>query len=376
MIKKDVFDLYKMIKVLIHKHEHELKKLINKEYKDIQYIKTTSMNENYMFNDSISNNFYKTIGLTKDQLKQLISQYVTITNNYDSLDANNILLLFLIRYGLENNDHMFTLATYEIFAYKLYYPIFNTYFPHGVDENAFAYFKSSIGDRSDLTKFDTIYGVIDKLAHGAFNTYKKDIMGKSDKHFLLLPVHLKTRYNQSLKGIMQKYTPFIANNKVYLNSSRELESKDEDDESYTDQNRNNNNAYYEQKNKLAFALIHRDIPHIYIESLKHKFQKISGPEIYEIYGKIIKNKDIADSLSSAYIEYGPSNNIEVDSIKFYNEWFNQVGSYQSNLQQEVLDKFIINHLSDVNINNKKEMVERRRIILTMLYLLIKQANKV
>lgn len=362
-----VFSLYELVKPNYKKSYDILTSITRQEYQDIQHNKLSSINKNYMLNDQISNKFYNALGITKENLRSLINKYITSTKNFDSLDPNNIMLMFLMRYSNEvRNETMFYMV-YEIFLYKNFYPIFTKYFKYGVDESAFEYFKSTLGSKYELSKQESLYATVDVIGKRNIEKYKPSIIGNSEKDFLLLPVNTKTRLNQFTKELMKAYMPFIEKNKVHLNASRELE--DEEGGTFNDQTSNNNKLSHDYKNKLLFSIMHDSIPQQLRYNLLNNLKKSTKEDIDKVYNNIIMNKYISDDLINIFVENTPKNRPIEDkqSITF---WMEELNKHKPDDYVLQLDKYIEKYTPELDISQKSLLIEKRKMIILMLYMLL------
>lgn len=363
--------LYDKLKPMIEKNQRQLTHLAEKEYKDIQFNKTTSMNKNYMFNDSISNNFYHTLGISKEGLRQLISQHVKSTNNFDSLDPNNLMLIFIIRYALSHNLHKLAEMTYEIFVYKIFYPVFTNYFKYGIDENAFEYFKSTLSLKFEISKEENIYAVIDNIGKRNFIKYKNSFTSNTEKDLLLLPVNLKTRINQVIKNIMSAYTKYLNTNKVYVNASRDIENEDGD--IFNDQTSNNNNKLVEYKNRLKLFLIHNDIHENLLVALSKSCEKITLNDIQYLYKNVIKNPEYKDKLIDHFVE-NLNPEYEINDIKILSKIIPETEKYKPDLFMQEIDKILYRVIPNLNTLPKKDLTERRKALIFILFLILSRSK--
>lgn len=370
---RTIFDLYKALIPNIKNEEQSLKKLIEIEYNDIQYIKTTSMNKNYMFNDSISVKFYNLLKLNKEDFRKLILSVVKSTSNFDSLDPNNMLLMFLMRYFKALHDIKYLKMVYEIFLYKLYYPLFNTYFKYGVDESAFEYFVSTLSTKFEITKQDNIYKALDQLGRKNLETYSIYLEKEDEKSFLLLPVNTKSRINQFLKEIMKYYVVFIEKNKIHINASRDHE--DDERGSFNDQIRNDNQVFHEYKNRLKMSILHDDLPPVMRKNILKLFKKSTEHDIEFIYNYLkYKDTDI-DKISDVFVD-------NIDKSKDFNDsrqihfLFDEAGKFKDTEFTIALDKILHNMGDAYKETPKSELVEKRKILILILHLfLLKAMNK-
>lgn len=367
-----IFDIYDNLKDKIRHSETEIKKLLNLEYNDIQYNKTTSMNKNYMFNDIISNKFYNALNITKDILRSLIINNIKSTSNFDSLDPNNILLLFLMRYFKEKHEFNYVTMAYEIFLYKLYYPIFVNYFKYGVDESAFEYFITTLSTKYEITKQDNIYKALDQLGKRNYEKYSSFITSNDERNFLLIPVNTKTRINQFIKELMKAYKPFIETNKIHINASRDLE--DEESGTYSDQSTTNNQILNEYKNRLKTSILHDEIPKQIRYNMLKLFKKSDQHDIDIIYN-LIKDKKIN---SSHVIDVFVNNiklNTEYNDRNMIHDLFENASKFKETEFTKELDAILFNYVDSYKNLPKAELVEKRKILLLLIYLFLLKAMK-
>lgn len=362
-----VFNLYDKMEPLIASAQVELNKLVRTQYKDIQYIKTTSINKNYMFNDSISNEFYKALGINKETLRSSINKYITSTKNFDSLDPNNILLLFIMRFGMKTGQNVLVKLTYEIFLYKNFYPIFTNYFKYGVDESAFEYFKSQLNNKYELAKQDSLYDALDAIGKRNFDKYSPFIASHSEKDFLLIPVNTKTRINQFIKELMRAYMPFIEKNKVHLNASRDLES--EEYGTFNDQTYNNNMISQEYKNKYMFFIIHNDLPESLFKTIASSFKFNNEDDVKEIYKNIIKNKETSEKVVNIFVD-NIDKNLHIDDKRIIQNLFLEANKHKASDYMIELDNYIKSNIKDIDESKKSILIEKRKILLILVYLII------
>lgn len=364
-----VFVLYKEIEPIIASKYHDLMYLVRKEYSDIQHIKTTSINKNYMFNDQISNQFYSIINISKENFRSLINKYVKTTKNFDSLDPNNIMLLFLMRYSLNKGNENNLKMIYEIFLYKNFYPIFNNYFKYGVDESAFEYFKTTLSSKYELSKQENLYATVDIIGKRNLIKYLPSIVGNSEKDFLLLPVNTKTRLNQFVKELMRAYKPFIEKNKVHLNASRDLE--DEEGTIYNDQFSNNNKNSLEYKNILSLSIINNEISDNIINYISNITKRNSKDDIKHIYTNIIKNDLYKEKLIDIFIE-NLDHRFGIDDSRIIKGWVEEINKHKPDVAVKELDKIIISEYPELMNKQKIDLVEKRKIIIFLLFIILRK----
>lgn len=371
MEDKDIFRVYNIIKPLIAKREKEFKVIINKEFKTIQQIKTTSMNENYLFNDVISAQFYRLLDMDKLTFKKIIDANVKCTNNYDSKDANNVLLLLLGRYALETKQDLLYHVMIQMLAYKIYFPVFTKYFKFGVDESAFKYFANTLPKKFDIARFENIYGVVDDKAKAVAGKYIDDVRGKNAAKLLLIPVHIKTRLNQFFKQLLGAYKRFIQTNKIHLNSSRDLENEEGD--TFNDQGRNNNSLDLEYKNRLHLALIHMELPDNMKYSILHRFHRSSKNDVDLIY-KLIKHDDEIDNICKIFIEMRDQS-VRVDDKSIILKWDVELGKYSESEVNDRIDALLFKYIPEYAKLEKKALIEKRKIFITLIYCFFIKAIK-
>lgn len=363
----NVFDLYNLIKPMISRSQSSLNELLRSEFKDIQHIKTTSINKNYMFNDQISNKFYNALGISKENLRSLINKYVTSTKNFDSLDPNNIMLMFLMRYGFETGQNVLVKMAYEIFLYKNFYPIFTNYFKYGVDESAFEYFKSTLNSKYELSKQENLYATVDVIGKRNFDKYSEFLYKNSEKDFLLIPVNTKTRLNQFVKELMKVYKPFIEKNKVHLNASRDLE--DEEGGTFNDQMYNNNSIDHEFKNRINLFVIHNELPEMFLRKIASGMNKSTLEDVKDIYHNIIMNKDLVDKIADIFID-NRIKNVPIEDKSVINKWILEVSKHKPEDYVLEIDKMIEKYTPELDISQKSSLIEKRKIFILLVYLII------
>lgn len=367
-----IFEIYNGIKDRIAHAENEIKRLLSIEYNDIQYNKTTSMNKNYMFNDSISVNFYNALNLTKERLREIITKNIKSTSNFDSLDPNNILLLFLMRYFKEKHEFNYVTMAYEIFLYKLYYPIFVNYFKYGVDESAFEYFITTLSTKYEITKQDNIYKALDQLGKRNYDKYSPFITGNNEHNFLLIPVNTKTRINQFIKELMRAYKPFIETNKIHINASRDLE--DEESGTYSDQLTTNNQLLNEYKNRLKTIILHDELPKQIRYNMLKLFKKSNHHDIDIIYS-LIKDKDTnIANIIDIFVNNIKLNTTHTDR-NMIQELFEDASKFKETPFTKDLDDILFSYIESYKTLPKAELVEKRKILILLIYLFLLKAMK-
>lgn len=362
----NVFDLYEKVKPHYEKAFPTLTILARNEFKEIAHIKTTDMNKNYMFNDKISSKFYDALGFQKNTLAALISQYVKSTNNFDSLDANNIMLQFLMRYALQKGNSVVMRYAFEIFTYKIYYPVWNIYFKYGIDIPSFEYFKTTLNSKFYLARVNTIYDAVDAIANKYLETYEKIITSKDEQEFLRMPVNMKTRLNQFVKQIMSEYTEYLKTNKVHLNAAIEIDNEGDEEGVFSTQSTNNNQQDVEYKNRLSHALMHTDLEHSALQQQATAFKKSTLKDVEMIYHKILKNYYYNEFLSSLFIDYR-TKTVDIKSSKTILDWI--INCKKNNITPEIamLDKVIFEEIPEYKSLTKTELAEKRCITVILLY---------
>ena len=277
--------------------------------------------ERPIFSNEYADKYITLVGLTRDQVNQVIKNSKAIGSNwYIMNNPFNVANALATRYFAMKNDETYLKYTKWYLLVSMYPSIHFKYFKYGVNESCMNYTIANLTGKYKFKQNSNMWNSLTEMIDTAFALHKKNIIGGDDKAFIKYIQDVHTRLNSLIKNIANEYYDNYENQR-YLKSEHESF----EDESYYEAD---SNSYLIDRltNKVVTHLVVNG-PDMKLVQLAAKTNSVSVNELRNYTQSMINEKQrddihsVVESLLVLFLnsseEHHTANDIGTNTFMIY-----------------------------------------------------------
>lgn len=244
--------------------------------------------ERPIFSTEIADNYIKMVGLTRDEINQVIKNSKSIGSNwYIMNNPFNVANALATRYFAMKGNEDYIKYTKWYLLVSMYPTIHFKYFKYGTNEACMNYTIANLTGKYKLKQTANMWNSFTEMIDTAFSLHKKNIIDGDDKAFVKYIQDVHTRMNSLIKNIAKEYYENYENQR-YLKSEHESF----EDDSYYEAD---SNSYVIERltNKVVTHLVVNG-PDMKLVQLAAKTNSISVNELRNYTQTMVNEKQRED----------------------------------------------------------------------------------